>query len=162
MMYYVFNRPAFLVTLLLSGSWLHGAAQSAPQSAAQSPAAYIDPTIGNVGQLLEPTRPTAHLPNQPVRVYPIRKDYLDGEITCWPLTAVSHRLGEAFAIRPAIGPVLPDRWTRRMPYDHDLEVTRPWYYSTYLTDNAITVEFTPGRLTGYYRFTFPANVTPSI
>jgi predicted alpha-1,2-mannosidase len=161
MMYYVFNRPALLVTLLLSGIWLQGAAQSATESAAQS-AAYIDPTIGNVGHLLEPTRPTAHLPNQPVRVYPIRKDYLDEEITCWPLTAVSHRLGEAFALRPATGPVGPDSWAKRMPYDHDLEVTRPWYYSTYLTDNGVTVEFTPGRFTGYYRFTFPAKAAFSI
>ena len=55
-----------------------------------------------------------------------------------------------------------DSWAKRMPYDHDLEVTRPWYYSTYLTDNGVTVEFTPGRFTGYYRFTFPANATPSI
>jgi putative alpha-1,2-mannosidase len=49
-----------------------------------------------------------------------------------------------------------------MPYDHDLEVTRPWYYSTFLLQDGITVEFTPGRFTGYYRFTFPANVTPSL
>jgi predicted alpha-1,2-mannosidase len=49
-----------------------------------------------------------------------------------------------------------------MPYDHDLEVTRPWYYSTYLLNDGITVEFTPGRLTGYYRFTFPSKASPSI
>src|SRR5579863_6274758 len=123
---------------------------------------YIDPTIGNVGHLLEPTRPTAHLPNQPVRVYPIRKDYLDDEITCFPLTAVSHRLGEVFALRPVTGAPHPEVWMKRMPYDHDLEVTHPWYYSTYLLNDGITVEFTPGRLTGFYRFTFPSKATPSI
>ncbi|GGA97230.1 GH92 family glycosyl hydrolase [Puia dinghuensis] len=127
---------------------------------AQSPARYIDPTIGNVGALLEPTRPTASLPNQPVRVYPIRKDYLDDQITCFPLTAVSHRLGEAFAIRPTIGDVTPDAWSQRMPYDD--EITRPWYYCTHLLNTGITVEYTPGRLTGFYRFTFPENTTPSI
>jgi predicted alpha-1,2-mannosidase len=122
----------------------------------------IDPTIGNIGLLLEPTRPTASLPNQPVRVYPIRKDYMDDQITCFPLTAVSHRLGEVFALRPVIGAVGPDRWADRMPYDHELEITRPWYYSTYLLRDGITVEFTPGRLTGYYRFTYPSNVLPSL
>ena len=122
----------------------------------------VDPTIGNIGQLLEPTRPTASLPNEPVRVYPIRKDYLDDQITCFPLTAVSHRLGEVFALRPAVGPVQPASWDVRMPYDHDLEVTRPWYYSTFLLHDGITVEFTPGRFTGYYRFTFPAGATPSL
>ena len=123
---------------------------------------YVDPTIGNIGQLLEPTRPTASLPNEPVRVYPIRKDYLDDQITCFPLTAVSHRLGEVFALRPTVAPVQSSSWDVRMPYDHDLEVTRPWYYSTFLLREGITVEFTPGRLTGYYRFTFPADATPSL
>src|ERR1700761_3113815 len=122
----------------------------------------VDPTIGNIGQLLEPTRPTASLPNEPVRVYPIRKDYLDDQITCFPLTAVSHRLGEVFALRPTVGPVQPASWETRMPYDHDLEVTRPWYYSTYLVRDGITVEFTPGRFTGYYRFSFPAGGGPSL
>src|ERR1700712_797976 len=59
---------------------------------------YIDPTIGNIGQLLEPTRPTVFLPNQMIRVYPIRKDYLDDRISSFPLTMVSHRLGEVFSI----------------------------------------------------------------
>src|SRR5579872_3835902 len=122
----------------------------------------IDPTIGNVGQLLEPTRPTVSLPNQPIRVYPIRKDYLDDQITCFPLTAVSHRLGEVFALRPVTGTVTPASWSVRMPYDHDLEITRPWYYSVYLPGSGITVEFTPGRLTGYYRFGYPAGSAPSL
>ena len=38
---------------------------------------YIDPTIGNVGQLLEPTRPTVQLPNQLIRFTPQRKDFLE-------------------------------------------------------------------------------------
>src|ERR1700760_3782841 len=121
---------------------------------------YVDPTIGNIGQLLEPTRPTVSLPNEPVRMYPIRKDYLDDQITCFPLTAVSHRLGEVFALRPVVGAVLPGSWDVRMPYDHDLEVTRPWYYSTYLVRDGITVEFAPGRFTGCYRFGFPAGAVP--
>ncbi|HLZ87112.1 MAG TPA: GH92 family glycosyl hydrolase [Puia sp.] len=130
--------------------------------AATDPLEYIDPTIGNVGILLEPTRPTAQLPNQPVRVYPLRKDALDDRITAFPLTAVSHRLGEAFALHPAIGTISTDSWTDRMPYDRDLEITRPWYYSTYLLNTGITVEYTPGRFTGFYRFHFPKDATPSI
>lgn len=116
---------------------------------------YIDPTIGNIGALLEPTRPTVSLPNQVVRMYPIRKDYLDDRISCFPLTMVSHRLGEAFAIKPCSSAVDADGWGRRMPYDHDLEITRPWYYCTWLVDDGTTVEFTPGEHTGYYRFSFP-------
>ncbi|WP_431209840.1 hypothetical protein ACQ86N_27495 [Puia sp. P3] len=113
---------------------------------------YIDPTIGNVGALLEPTRPTVSLPNQVIRMYPVRKDYMDNCISSFPLTMVSHRLGEAFSIKPYVGE-LPltgdDAWKRRMPYDHDLEVTRPWYYSTWLENDNITVEFAPGRRRAY-------------
>src|SRR4051812_2137862 len=38
---------------------------------------YVDPTIGGVGLILEPTRPTVHIPNSMVRVFPARKDQLD-------------------------------------------------------------------------------------
>ena len=130
--------------------------------ALRSNADYVDPTIGNVGQLLEPTRPTASLPNEPVRVYPIRKDYLDDRISCWPLTAVSHRLGEVFSIKPAAGAITSASWSDRMPYDHDLEITRPWYYSARLIRDDISVEFTPGKKTGYYRFTFPPTKDASL
>jgi predicted alpha-1,2-mannosidase len=116
---------------------------------------YIDPTIGNVGQLLEPTRPTMHLPNQLIRVIPQRKDYLDDQISSFPLTIVSHRLGQVFAIKPSIQKISPEAWQYKMAYDHNLEINRPWYYSTYLIDDGITVEFTPGKKTGYYRFQFP-------
>ncbi len=123
---------------------------------------YIDPTIGNVGQLLEPTRPTVQLPNQVIRFYPIRKDYLDDQISSFPLTAVSHRLGEVFSIKPVLGEVNSQKWEDRMSYDHDLEITRPWYYSTYLLDDDITVEFVPGKKTGYFRFSFPEGNNKSL
>ena len=71
---------------------------------------YIDPTIGNVGQLLEPTRPIVHLPNQMIRVSPQRKDYLDDQVTSFPLTIVSHRLGEVFSLRPSIKPSSAESW----------------------------------------------------
>ena len=116
---------------------------------------YIDPTIGNVGQLLEPTRPTMHLPNQMIRVAPQRKDYMDDQISSFPLTIVSHRLGQVFSIKPSIQKISPQAWQYKMTYDHNLEINRPWYYSTYLIDDDITVEFTPGNKTGYYRFQFP-------
>jgi predicted alpha-1,2-mannosidase len=123
---------------------------------------YIDPTIGNVALLLEPTRPTAYLPNQVIRVYPIRKDYLDDEISGFPLTAVSHRLGTVFCIKPSIYPISPGCWDQKMPYDQDLEITRPWYYSTYLLDEDITVEFSPSKKTGIYRFSFPRGKQRSV
>lgn len=118
---------------------------------------YIDPTIGNVGQLLEPTRPTVQQPNQMVRMAPIRKDHLDQYISSFPLNIVSHRLGEVFSLKPTVQPLNAGAWRRRMRFDHGLETIRPWHYSGYLLDEEITVEFTPGKKTGMYRISFPAS-----
>ena len=129
---------------------------SAP-SVKQTALNYIDPTIGNVGRLLEPTRPTVQLPNQMIRFTPQRKDFLDDQITSFPLNVVSHRMGQVFALKPSIDPVSRDSWQKKMTYDHDLEINKPWYYSTYLVDDEINVEFTAGKKAGYYRFRFPAS-----
>ena len=115
----------------------------------------VDPTIGNVGILLQPTRPTVHLPNQMVRFYPVRADYLDDQISFFPLTISSHRKGELFGVMPYLGEPKAETWGKRQTYDHDLEITRPFYYSTYFIDDNIKTEFTPGAKCGIFRFSFP-------
>src|SRR3954464_8639668 len=77
---------------------------------------YVDPTIGGQGFLLEPTRPTVHLPNSMVRVYPVRKDQLDDQIQSFPLTIISHRLGELFSIMPFDGKTAAISWNRPAAY----------------------------------------------
>jgi predicted alpha-1,2-mannosidase len=119
---------------------------------------YVDPRIGNVGAILEPTRPTIQLPNQVIRMTPQRADYMDDQISNFPLTVVSHRNGQVFSVKP----VLNAQDNKRMTYDHDLEVNRPWYYSTYLIDSDIKVEFTPGKKAGIFKFDFPQNSTKAL
>src|SRR5579864_2268421 len=62
---------------------------------------FVDPAMGGQGFMLEPTRPTVSLPNSMVRVYPVRRDQLDDQIHSFPLTIISHRLGELFWLMPA-------------------------------------------------------------
>ncbi|HET7003653.1 MAG TPA: glycoside hydrolase domain-containing protein, partial [Puia sp.] len=165
MIYFLFcRRFVFLICLTGFSFWVRADAFDSRDTAAPGKKLlqYIDPTIGNVAQLLEPTRPTAYLPNQLIRVHPIRKDYLDDQIAGFPLTVVSHRLGTAFCIRPAISTVSAESWDEKMPYDQDLEINRPWYYSTYLLNDGITVEFSPSKKTGIYRFSFPPGKRKSI
>lgn len=123
---------------------------------------YIDPKIGNVGQLLEPTRPTVQLPNQVIRMAPIRANYLDDQISSFPLTIVSHRLGEVFSIKPSVQKIQAENWDQKLAFDHDLEVIHPWSYSTYLVNDEVTVEFVPGKKAGMFRFTFPENTDKSL
>ena len=106
---------------------------------------YVNPTIGNVGILLEPTRPAVFLPNSMVRVYPIRADALDDQIKSFPLTISSHRMDELFSIMPGDGG----------PTAYDQEKTTPYYYSTRFDGSLIRVEFSPAERCGYFRFGFP-------
>jgi len=115
----------------------------AGQAAAQ--VEYVDPTIGNVGILLVPTRPAVYMPNSMVRMYPLRADALDDQIKSFPLTINSHRMQELFSIMPGDG--------RAAAYDQ--EKTTPYYYSTRFDDSLIRTEFTATERCGYFRFSFP-------
>jgi len=119
---------------------------------AQAQIEFVDPTIGGQAFMLEPTRPTVSLPNSMVRVYPVRKDQLDDQIHSFPLSIVSHRLGELFWLMPAASAT--DAWDQ--PQTYDQEVTTPYYYSTRFDDSLIQTEFTPTERCGYFRFTFPS------
>ena len=114
----------------------------------------VDPTLGGQGFLLEPTRPTVSLPNSLVRVYPVRKDQLDDQIRSFPLTIISHRLGELFWLMPCSGAPDAGAWDRPAAYDQ--ETTSPYYYSTRFDGSFIRTEFTPAERCGYFRFTFPS------
>ena len=134
------------------GILLAGALLLAAQTQAQVDD--VDPTIGGVGYLLQPTRPTVSLPNCPLRFYPVRNDALDDQVHSFPLTIIDHRQGELFWLMPTQGPVKSRSWDRPAAYDQ--EVTTPYYYSTRFDGSLIRTEFTPAAHCGYYRFTFPS------
>jgi predicted alpha-1,2-mannosidase len=107
---------------------------------------FVDPSMGGQGFLLEPTRPTVSLPNSMVRVYPVRKDQLDDQIHSFPLTIISHRLGELFWLMPGTA----------SPAAYDQEVETPYYYSARFDGSMIQTEFSPAARCGYFRFIFPS------
>src|ERR1700689_2071336 len=108
-------------------------------NAAPGPVDWVDATIGGQGFMLEPTKPTVSLPNSMVRVYPVRHDQLDDQIHSFPLTIVSHRLGELFWLMPSDG--LPGAWDRAQAYDQETET--PYYYAARFDDSLIRTEFSP-------------------
>jgi predicted alpha-1,2-mannosidase len=113
---------------------------------------YVDPSMGGQGFMLEPTRPTVSLPNSMVRVYPVRKDQLDDQIHSFPLTIISHRMGELFWLMPGDGSA--NGWDHPQAYDQEVET--PYYYMARFEDSLIRAEFTPTARCGYFRFTFPS------
>jgi len=115
---------------------------------------FVVPSIGGQGYLLEPTRPTVSLPNCMVRVYPVRKDQLDDQIHSFPLTIISHRLGELFWLMPSAGAPDAGAWDRAQADDQEIET--PYYYAARFDDTLIRTEFSPAAHCGYFRFTFPS------
>ncbi len=116
---------------------------------------YVDPTIGNVAQFLVPTYPTMHLPNQMIRMFPVKYDYLSDQIDAFPLQVVSHRSKGILQMKLSLGDITNSSWKQKMNIDHDLEVVQPWFYSTYLIDDDIRVSFTPGEKCAVYKIDFP-------
>ena len=137
----------------------------ASQSRAQenSNVKYIDPTIGNVSPLLNTNRPVVQLPNQAVRMFPLRYDHLDLQITGFPLLALNIITPQTiFSVKSSNGEISDTCWNRRLNYDQDFEINRPWYYSNILTDDDTKVEFSAGERTGIYRFTFHDGVKKNL
>jgi predicted alpha-1,2-mannosidase len=146
---YIVEIACFVVRRIFRLNWLKSAILAAVILVAGHATAqveYVDPTIGNVGILLEPTRPAVFLPNSMVRVYPIRADALDDQIQSFPLTISSYRKQELFSIMPGAD-------GRAAAYDQ--EKTTPYYYSTRFDASLIQTEFSATERCGYFRFTFP-------
>lgn len=116
---------------------------------------YIDPTIGNVARFLVPTYPTIQLPNQMIRMFPIKKDYISDQLDAFPLQVVTHRSAGIMQMRVGLGEISAQSWRQKMNIDHDLEVVHPWFYSTYLIDEDIRVSFVPGVKSAIYKIDFP-------
>ncbi len=131
---------------------LTAAAVCLSATAVRAQVEFVDPSMGGQGFMLEPTRPTVALPNSMVRVYPVRRDHLDDQIRSFPLTIISHRLGELFWLMPSDG--ASSAWNQAQAYDQETET--PYYYSTRFDDSLIQTEFTPTARCGYFRFTFPS------
>ncbi len=89
-----------------------------------------------------------------MRVYPVRNDQIDDQIRSFPLTIISHRLGELFYLMPSTPNPDDDAWKRPAAYDQ--ERLTPYYFSTRFDDSLIQTEFTPTARCGYFRFTFPS------
>jgi predicted alpha-1,2-mannosidase len=112
----------------------------------------VDPAIGGVGLILQPTRPTVHLPNSLIRSYPVKADQLDDQIQYFPLTVSSHRVASVFSFMPIAGSLDGDVWNRRVGYES--EEATPYCYRAHLEEPGDSVAFTPAARSGYFRVTF--------
>lgn len=150
-----FKRSKFVAFCLLCSVTLLFLISCSSSTTRQDNAAYIDPTIGNVSRFLVPTYPTFHLPNQMLRMYPDKKDYISDEVEAFPLHIHGHRNKSLFQMKVILGDVDASSWKKKMIIDHDLEIVHPWHYSTYLIEDDTRVSFAPGAKSAIYLIEFP-------
>ena len=65
-------------------------------------------------------------------------------------------------MKVTLGDITSSSWKAKMNIDHDLEVMRPWLYSTYLIDDDIRLSFTPGNKCAIYKIEFPSSEKKNI
>ncbi|HWK57155.1 MAG TPA: GH92 family glycosyl hydrolase [Parapedobacter sp.] len=137
----------YLIVGLLTG-WLCAGCHN-PDVGNDDVLTYVDPTIGGVGLILEPTRPLVHLPNSMLRVHPLKKDELDDRISGFPLTVVSHRIGWAFSFLPV--------FTADNPWQSNIVIHRqeahPYSYEVVDATSYNSVAVAPNEKSGVFRIT---------
>lgn len=112
---------------------------------------YVDPEIGGISVLLQPTRPTVHIPNQMIRWTPARADLLDECISSYPLTMASHRQQSVFGFLPIPSDTDAKKfWSARQICED--EATTPYSYDSRL--DGCRVSFSPAQKSGIIQVTF--------
>jgi len=140
----------YLIVLLTVLSFTNSSAQKTDDNTK-----YIDPTIGNVSRFLVPTYPTIHLPNQMLRMFPVKQDYISDMVQAFPFQVTAHRRPGILQMKTTLGEVKHQSWNKGMVIDHDLEKVHPWLYSTYLIEDDIKVSFAPSKKSAIYKVDFP-------
>ncbi|HEY6951287.1 MAG TPA: GH92 family glycosyl hydrolase [Bacteroidota bacterium] len=128
-------------------------------SGGRDPVDDVDPNIGGVGHLLQPTVPIVHIPHSMVRLAPLRTPdvldkYVAPKIYEFPLTITSHRIAEAFAIMPASGALTFNKEAIASEFDHDQETATPYYYEVLLETHNIHAEHTVTEHAAFFRYRF--------
>lgn len=121
------------------------------------PVGYVNPNIGGISPLLETTVPLVNLPNSMMRIHRLPGNYQAEKIDGFPFILCGHRNGTAGLLMPTSGEVSADQKKWQSYYDHDYEVCTPYYYSVWLEDPDINLEFTVNEKSSFYRILWNKN-----
>jgi predicted alpha-1,2-mannosidase len=122
-----------------------------------SPVDFVNPNIGGIPPLLQPTVPLVNLPNSMMRIHRLPGKYQAEKILGFPFMVVGHRNGTAGLLMPVSGKISDDTRSWASYYDHDFEICKPYYYSVWLEDPDISLELTPGEKTSFYQIAWNRN-----
>lgn len=114
------------------------------------PADDVSPNIGGIGQLLTATEPYVQCPHGMVRIAPVTTPgitdrYLADEIYGFPAGPAT--------LMASVGGVSTNPADYASAFDHDFEISKPYYYEADLQTWGIRAEVTATCRAAYYRFT---------
>jgi predicted alpha-1,2-mannosidase len=135
----------FRIVLSVSGFCLAACQQ------VKSPVDFVNPNIGGISPLLETTVPLVNLPNSMMRVHRLPGNYQAEKVSGFPFIICGHRNGTAGLLMPVSGKVSTDKRTWQSYYDHDYETTTPYYYSVWLQDPDINLEFCVAEKSSFFQ-----------
>ena len=121
------------------------------------PVEFINPNIGGISPLLETTVPLVNLPNSMMRVHRLPGNYQAEKVNGFPFILCGHRNGTAGLLMPTSGKISANPYKWQSYYDHDYEVCTPYYYSVWLEDPDIDLEFTVAEKSSFYRISWNKN-----
>jgi len=121
------------------------------------PVDFVNPNIGGISPLLQTTVPLVNLPNSMMRIHRLPGNYQAEEIDGFPLILCGHRNGTAGLLMPVSGKISTDQKRWQSYYDHDYEVCTPYYYSVWLEDPDVSLEFTVAEKSSFYQIAWNKN-----
>lgn len=139
------NMKQLFLSVLVSVAALAQAATPRVQ-----PVDYVNPYMGAISHLLQPTLPTVHVPYGMMRVYPQRGSYVDTRINGLPVLCLNHRENCCFNISATQS----QRLSHVINTDWDNETVKPYYYSVDIDGQRVHAEYAPAQHSAIYRFTF--------
>ncbi|MHB1020962.1 MAG: GH92 family glycosyl hydrolase, partial [Acidobacteriaceae bacterium] len=131
-----------------------GTTFAAPLQQIKQPVDYVSPNIGGIGQLLTATIPYVQYPHGMARLAPITTPGITDRYLADKIYGFPSGPAELMASTGAVGTRGEDYTS---DFDHDFEITTPYYYEADLQTWGIKAELTVNREAAYYRFTFPAS-----
>jgi predicted alpha-1,2-mannosidase len=145
--------------LLFTSIWLILASCSQKGT---EPVDLVNPNIGGISPLLETTVPLVNMPNSMMRIHRLPGYYQAEKVDGFPFILCGHRNGTAGLLMPTSGAISNDPKKWQSYYDHDYEVCTPYYYSVWLKDPDVNLEFSVTEKSSFYRILWNKNVRKNL
>ena len=116
----------------------------------KDPVDYVNPYMGNISHMLQPTRPVVHLPNGMVRTFPARTDHTGNRMTGFMWMTRSHIGSFPFNVTPHQG--AESGISSQMWLSYDQEKIVPYRYQVRLDELNMEFDYAPSRQSAIMNF----------